>query len=155
MVRSINYTHDIFISCPISFIKCSEQFESLRKNLIDIEKVLIESYGFEKDKIYCELRNYDRFEQIPNDSRHLYFKARQLVPATHYIALVPEGLHNSNSGIYMEIYFRIQNKLPGIIFVEDRGALPSLLYGLIDSNDKPVNISFRDCDVCERSGLHG
>ncbi len=144
---TLRYKHDIFISCPIAFIKNEKQFIILKKHIDHIKEVLIDMHGFSPDNIYCELGNYDRFDKIPNDSRHLYFRVRDLIGATHFIALIPNELGNDNSGIYMEIYFRILKKLPGIIFLENRSNLPSLLQGLTESSNKPVNISFRDIEI--------
>lgn len=147
MGYKLNYHHNIFISCPISYLDTQEEFDQLKKGVEDLKEVLIAEFGFHESNIYCELSEYNSLNDIPYDTRHLYFKVRQLIPATHYIALVPADLGNFNSAIYMEIYFRIQNKLPGVIFVEKRANLPSLLFGLTEANDKPVNIAFRDCDI--------
>ncbi|MGH1384297.1 hypothetical protein [Kordia sp.] len=145
----LNYKQEIHISCPVSFIEEREDFDYLKNITDSIIKVLIEDYNFHENNIYCEISEYDSFDKINKDDRHLFFKSREHINATHYIGLLPKSLEKRNSGVYMEIYFRVLKKLPAVIFVEDRKNLPSLLRGLLDANRKPININFKDYELSE------
>lgn len=143
----LGYEHNIFISCPLSFVRNEETFNNLKKNLESIKETLIDTQGFKSKNIYCELLNYKSFNDVHNASRHFFFSGRYMLDATHYIAILPDELENYSSGVYSEIQFRVLKKLPAMIFLENRLNLPSFLKGIMERPDRPVNISFRDCLV--------
>ncbi len=143
----LEYKHNIFISCPVSYITTEKEFSSLRNSVDQIINVLIEDYGFIRENIYCEIVKYNSFDEVQKDDRHLFFESRKLINSTHFIALIPQNLGSYNSGMYMEIFHRISNRLPALIFTESRSILPSLLQGLLDAPNRPININFKDCEL--------
>lgn len=143
----LSYTHEIFISCPVSFIPNKKVFLELRATLEAIKLALIDTQGFKPENIYCELLNYTNFAEIPDDSRHLFFRGRDMIRATHYIALLPALLENRSSGVYSEIQLRILKKLPAMVFLENRMNLPSFLRSVMEQQDRPINIMFKDCPL--------
>ncbi|KYG79349.1 hypothetical protein AWW67_13320 [Roseivirga seohaensis] len=145
----LNYTHQIFISCPIGFITKREQFDQLKFTIDQIIEVLISNFRFTRDNIFCEIAKYKTFDDIRVDDRFVFFETRKFIKATHFISVLPEALLNHNSGAYMEIYFRILKKMPAIVFVENRKILPSLLQGLLDNPDRPINFAVKDIELKE------
>ena len=152
--QKLNYKHDIFISCPISYLRDKkflnnnkEEFRKLKECVNQVIDKLQNDYHFDRNHIYCELANYDSIEEIPIRSRPDSFPVHEHINATHFISIIPDNLGKMNSGIYMEIYYRIQNKLPGLIYIEKgRAKLPSLLLGVLMEQGKPINLSIVDID---------
>lgn len=144
----LEYEHNIFISCPIAYVKDEKQYQYLRDSVEGIITSLKDDYGFKEGNIFCEVAKYKHLSDIKTD-RHLYFQARQHLRASHFICIIPESLGNISSSIYMEIHFRILKKLSALIFLEKPKNLPSLLTGVLDSIERPVNVIFKDKKISE------
>ena len=149
----LSYKHDIFISCPVGAFRDKEQeFYLMRDKIVkEIINTLIENLKFKKENIYCEIQDKE-YGEIYRDDRQVYFNVRQKIMATHYIALIPEEIGSTNSGVYLEVYFRILKKLPAYIFYNRRRNFPSLMQGIIKDN-KAVNVTFEhDYPMTEVAG---
>lgn len=140
------YTHDIFIACPVGYLKNQEQFIKLKNTVLKIIDELKE-LGFLEENIHCALPQYQDYKEIGEDNRHNFFESRKHIGSTHFLALIPEDLAGYHSKIYLEIDYRVLKKLPAFIFVENAKSMPSILKELRDSPDKPINVTFKDIDL--------
>ncbi len=145
----LGYTHTVFISCPVGYINSEDEFQFLRKCVLDIKLKLMDNHGFAEDNISCELLTFDELTDVPYYDRFSFFSERNLIKSTHHIALLPANLGHANSGVYLEIYFRIMKKLPSIIYVENRSVMPNFLRSVLESHDKPVNVSLRESKISD------
>jgi len=143
----LDYTHDIFISCPIRSCPNQEVFDKLRKIVTEIKGILINPYKFHPDNIHARILNYESLDTLSPDHQHDYHEIKRTISATHYICLIPEELGSNSSAVYDEINFRVNNKLPALIFLENRRKLPFLIRGYADANSSPNNVQFKDVDI--------
>lgn len=134
-----NYDHSIFISCPVRSIEDKNNFNALKNKIRDLKNLLVSKMKFDEENIHCEILDASYKPDNVFGSR-VFRESKDNINKTHFIAVIPEFIENRNSGIYMEIFYRVLRRQPCFIFYEKSDHFPSLLKGYMD--EKESNVAF-------------
>lgn len=141
------YEHKIFISFPVRSLYGlgQERFKEI-KGIMEqiIDKFRKPPFNFNKSFIFNELIA-SSYNEIKDENR-VFKNVKKYIDSTHFIAILPKGLSDRNSGCYFEIYYRITKKLPCLVLYDKTVKFPHTLKGFVENN-RQNNIRFKEIEL--------
>jgi hypothetical protein len=143
------YQHSIFISFPVrSLYGLGEEKFKKKQGIVQdiINKLSQPPFLFDSKHIYNEFTSSD-YQEIKDETR-VFKNVKEHIDSTHFIAILPKGLSDKNTGCYFEIYYRINKKLPCLVYYHKSVKFPHALKGFLDNNYQN-NVRFKAIDLVD------
>ena len=146
-IHGNTYDHNLFISCPITSVFNNREdemaFQEYVEQIRTVYDMLIRIYRFPSGSVQCKLLSAKHL-RMPDPKTVYRDSLNHIKNASHYIAIIPKSLEDRNSSIYFELFHRIINFKPCIIFYEEEKVFPAVLKGFLRDNKQhnvePINM---------------